>query len=386
MKRHKYQWLLSGLLILVAFSLGAAIYNTQRPETTTTQVSHATIKTHYADWTRLYLRGNQQQKYVKTNNTTNAQTLSESQGYGMLITVMAAQQGIKSHATFDQLTRYYLAHRISGTNPLMAWRQQLTNGKMVSTAAERTSATDGDLDIAYALILADERWHSNGTLNYGQLAKRLLRAIKRREINQTTSLPKVGDWATTSNRNVVRPSDLMTAYFRKFASYTQDGSWTKVAQNSQTTLQKLSRQQTTGLMADFVTVNGVGLTVGAVKANQVSSVHDNQYGYNACRIPWRVAYDYELNHSQISKSIVQKMLRFFTKQSKLTAVYTLKGQAVENYANLAFTAPVYYAAEVLNNTTLLTRYKSTVTATMNQRDYYPATIQMVTLLASGAMR
>ncbi|MFC6177414.1 glycosyl hydrolase family 8 [Companilactobacillus huachuanensis] len=383
MRHHKYQWLISGLIILVAFAIGIAVYNTYSPRSTS-NVSTTVVKEHYQTWTKAYLRGNKQQKFVKTNKGTKDQTLSEAQGYGMLITVMAAQQGFGSQKTFNQLTRYYMRHEISSQNPLMAWRQNHKGIAMVSTKAEKTSATDGDLDIAYALILADERWGSKGELKYNQLAKRLLSAIKSKEINSTTKLPKVGDWATgPKSATVVRTSDLMTAYFRKFASYTNDGSWTKVAQNSQILLKKLSNQQGTGLMADFVTVRSSQLKTGTIGSKEVASEHDNQYGFNACRIPWRVAYDYQLYHSQTSKQIVRKMCRFFADQKQITAIYTLSGKPVESYSNAAFTTPIVYAAQVVGNPELKSRYIQVLTGKMSKTEYYPATIQMATLLASS---
>ena len=385
MKEHKYQWLLSGLIILVAFAIGTAIYNTQSPQSTS-NVSTATIKSRYRTWKNAYLKGSGRQRYVKTNTANKAQTLSEAQGYGMLITVMAVKQGLGSQKSFDQLTRYYLAHQISKDNSLMSWRQNQKDGKMISTKVEQTSATDGDLDIAYALILADEKWGSKGDLKYNQLANQLLAAIKKYEINPTTNLPRVGDWATASkSANLVRTSDLMTAYYRKFASYTKDGSWTKVAQSSQSALKKLSDQHKTGLMADFVTIKGKELKLGSVKANQVASQYDAQYGFNACRIPWRVAYDYQLSHSQTSKGIAQKMCDFFASKKKITAVYTLDGKAVEDYTNIAFTAPVAYAAQVLSDQKLKHNYTKDLTAEIPTNNYYPATIQMMMLLASGSI-
>jgi len=385
LKTHKFQWLIGGLIILVAFAIGTAIYNTAQSTEHKSGISKTVIKEHYQTWTKTYLKGNQQQKFVKTSTDSKVQTLSEAQGYGMLTTVMAAEQGFGNQKTFDQLTNYYVAHRISQQNPLMAWRQQKNGTKMTSTKGEETSATDGDLDIAYALILADEHWGSKGKLKYNQLAKQLLGAIKEQEINSTTNLPKVGNWATGSKAQLVRTSDLMTAYYRKFASYTHDGTWTKVAQNSQLTLKKLSGQQETGLMADFVTVNGSNLKTGNVKPKQVASQYDNKYGFNACRIPWRVAYDYQLNHSKVSKNIVQKMCRFFASQKKLTAVYTLTGKPVEKYANVAFTAPVAYAAQIISNQKLKSRYTSALTEKMSGENYYSDTIQMLTLLTSGSI-
>jgi len=184
---------------------------------------------------------------------------------------------------------------------------------------------------------------------------------------------------------VVRTSDLMTAYFRKFASYTNDGSWTKVAQNSQIVLKKLSDQQETGLMADFVTVTGSKLKTGKIGAKEVASEHDNQYGFNACRVPWRVAYDYQIYHSQSSKQIARKMCRFFADQKQITAIYKLNGDPVEDYTNAAFTTPVAYAAQVVANPELKVRYTKVLTGKMSTKDYYPATIQMATLLASSSI-
>lgn len=386
MKRHKYQWMISGLIILVALAIGIAIYNTYSPRSTSS-VSTAVVKDHYKIWKKAYLLGNKQQEFVKTNNKNSKdQTLSEAQGYGMLITVMAAQQGFGSQKTFNQLTRYYVRHQISSDNPLMAWRQNHKGIAMTSTKEEKTSATDGDLDIAYALILADERWGSKGEIKYNRLAKKLLTTIKKKEINPTTKLPKVGDWATgPKSATVVRTSDLMTAYFRKFASYTNDGSWTKVAQNSQIVLKKLSDQQETGLMADFVTVTGSKLKTGKIGAKEVASEHDNQYGFNACRVPWRVAYDYQIYHSQSSKQIARKMCRFFADQKQITAIYKLNGDPVEDYTNAAFTTPVAYAAQVVANPELKVRYTKVLTGKMSTKDYYPATIQMATLLASSSI-
>ncbi|MCF7522424.1 glycosyl hydrolase family 8 [Levilactobacillus brevis] len=54
--------------------------------------------------------------------------------------------------------KYYRAHRISSSLPLMQWKQTKRAGKMTSVGSEKNSATDGDLDIAYALILADKKW------------------------------------------------------------------------------------------------------------------------------------------------------------------------------------------------------------------------------------
>lgn len=386
MKRHRYQWLIAGLILIVTAVIGGVVWVNQPPKATET-VKHRMVKTHYHNWKKTYLKGSDQAKFVVTNGAErHYQTLSEAQGYGMLIAVFAAQQDLDDRRTFDQLTRYYLAHRISADNPLMAWRQSRHGNEMVSGRSEKSSATDGDLDIAYALILADELWGSDGALDYAKLAHQLLAAIGEREINPVTKLPQVGDWAAKSGfRDLLRPSDLITAYFRKFAAFTKDGSWTRVAQNSQRALKQLSSQHASGLMADFVTVSGPQLKFGTVEPKQVDSEYDHQYGFNACRIPWRVAYDYQMSQSPVSYEIVKKMLRFFKHEKQLGTVYSLNGQPLENYDNAAFTTPLAYAAYAVNDHQLSKRYAPELSKKLVKQGYYPATIHMVTLLTSGSI-
>ena len=48
------------------------------------------------------------------------------------------------------------------------------------------SATDGDLDIAFGLLLADKQWGSAGAINYLAEARKVIAAIKMFEMNQNS--------------------------------------------------------------------------------------------------------------------------------------------------------------------------------------------------------
>lgn len=341
----------------------------------TAQASQAT--TWYKQWKKTYV-GGKTQKYVKANDT---QAYSEGQGYGMLATVLAAKKGANTHTTYNQMYRYYRAHRISSSNPLMEWRQTKQGSKMVSNGGDRNSATDGDLDIAYSLILADKKWGSK-TVNYKQAAKNLLKAIKKNEINQTTYLPKMGNWATSSyDQSKLRTADLMTGYFKTFAKYTHDSFWTKVASHSQTAVKKLSARHKTGLFPDFIRATGGSIKLSAVKAYQVEGASDNQYGYNATRVPWRLAQTYKMTKDATTKKSLKKQLTFFNKKKHITAVYTLSGKAVNSYQNTAFTAPVNYAAKVMKQKGLQAKTAKQLPKSIEKNNYFSATLQVVTALS-----
>lgn len=337
--------------------------------------------TLYNQWKKAYV-GGKTQKYVKSNNGQGAtKAVSEGQGYGMLATVLAAKKGANTHTTFNQFYRYYRAHRISSSNPLMEWEQTKRSGKMTSTGSEKNSATDGDLDIAYSLILADKKWGSK-TTNYKAAAKNILKAIKKNEINKTTYLPKMGNWATSSyDQSKLRTSDLTTGYFKTFATYTKDSFWTKVASHSQTAVKKLSARHKTGLFPDFIKATGSSIKLAAVSAYQIEGASDDQYGYNACRVPWRLAQTYKIKKDSTTKKALKKQLTFFSKRSKVTAVYTLGGKAVNSYVNTAFTAPVNFAAKTLKQKSLQTKTTKQLPKSIEKKNYFSATLEVVTALS-----
>lgn len=337
--------------------------------------------TWYQQWRRTYV-GGKTQKYVRANDGQGATTAySEGQGYGMLAAVLAAKQGANTHAIFNQFYRYYRAHRVSSKVPLMAWRQTMRQGKLTSVGSEKNSATDGDLDIAYALILADKRWGSRQT-NYRQAAKSLLAAIYKREINPTTKLPLMGNWATSAyDQSKVRTSDLVPGYFKVFAKFTKNKGWQAVATRSQKLIKKLSARHKTGLFPDFIRVTGTGLALTAVKACEIESATDNQVGYNANRVPWRLAQSYQLTKNATIKRALTKQLTFFKKRQKVLSGYTLSGRAVQSYGDAAFVAPVNVAARVLKQTSLKKRTGKQLPKTIQKKNYYSGTLQMLCALS-----
>ncbi|WP_125574290.1 glycosyl hydrolase family 8 [Levilactobacillus huananensis] len=364
-----------GLGLVVGLVAGLA---NLRPTTSEAKTNTAVIQ--YRQWRQAYVAG-ASQKYVKSNNGQGKTTaLSEGQGYAMLASVLAAKKGAKTQTTFNQFYRYYRAHRVSSKVPLMQWQQTKRSGKMTSKGSQKNSATDGDLDIAYALILADKQWGSRQT-NYKKAAKSLIKAIKQKEINKTTYLPTMGNWATSSyDVSKLRTADLMTGYFKTFAKYTKDKTWRKVAKQSQVAVKKLSARHKTGLFPDFIFATKKTIKLKAVKPYTIESGTDNQVGYNACRVPWRLAQTYKISRDSVTKRALKKQLAFYNKKKKITAVYTMSGRAVNSYENTAFTAPVHVAAKIMGNKSLTKKTAKQLPKKIEKHNYFSATLQLVTAL------
>ena len=141
--------------------------------------------------------------------------VSEGQGYGMLIVVFMAGTEPQAREIFDGLWRYARAHPSKIHPRLMAWKQ-VTGERTLRD--DEDSATDGDLDIAQALLLADAQWGSAGAVNYREEARTLIGAIKQDEINAKTWTAKLGDWADAGSPMffTTRTSDFMPGHFRSF--------------------------------------------------------------------------------------------------------------------------------------------------------------------------
>ena len=123
----------------------------------------------YKEWKAKYVKQNpnaSDQYYVWYNDDDWSQegdsddkiaiTVSEAHGYGMIITALMAGKDKDAKTYFDGMYRYFRKHPSSNNKDLMAWRQGMKDGKIIDISGAN-SATDGDMDIAYSLILAHKQ-------------------------------------------------------------------------------------------------------------------------------------------------------------------------------------------------------------------------------------
>ncbi|MBT9596061.1 MAG: beta-glucanase [Vitreoscilla sp.] len=302
------------------------------------------VSAHYNTWKTNYLRtAGGQGTWVKYDNTNS--TVSEAHGYGM---VVAAYMGDKT--TFDSMYGYFTKHP-SGTGPhLMSWKQTLSGGVMKNVEGN-DSATDGDLDIAYSLLLAHVQWGSTGSINYKARALEVMHDILAYEVNPTYWNLTPGDWASGSDAIHTRPSDFMTGHILAFAKYDTANAtkWNNVYNTISTAVnyQFTHGSGNTGLMPDFMVRSGSNWV--PTPGTYLEGPHDGDFSYNACRTPWRLAMSY-LNNNRSDMLAVQKKMASWirgktgSKAINVDAGYYVRngtnGNSFETYDDLAFTAPM----------------------------------------------
>ena len=168
------------------------------------KLDHESVRNYYSYWKAKYIKPS---KRVKGGSFVDFEakgsTCSEAQGYGMLITVYLSE----SKQEFESLNLFRQQFKSNIDARLMAWK--IDDKK--ATPVDTTCATDGDLDIAYALILASEKWKAP---EYLKQARTILTGIEESLVRSDFSLRR-GDWDT--QQHSTRLSDFMPSHFATFA-------------------------------------------------------------------------------------------------------------------------------------------------------------------------
>jgi hypothetical protein len=209
----------------------------------------------YTRWTRTFV----QNDHIVAPEQQNAIT-SEAMGYGMMI---AAAMGDK--AAFDRFHTYVKNNGGSGSG-LMTWK----NGGS-------GSASDGDIDIAYALYMANVQWPSGG---YSTPASQMAAAILSQDL--VSNVIRGGSSFRDAPFN---PSYFSPAAFRAFGS-----SFSTALSTNNNLVNANVSANTSGIPTDWANASN-GAPSGPGSAQVTSDIQDGNngaMGYDAARVPWRL--------------------------------------------------------------------------------------------------
>ena len=293
-------------------------------------------------------------------------TVSEGIGYGMLIAVYMGDQ-----ALFDDLWKYEQLWPNDKTG-LMDWYIDAGGTMRLGTGP----ATDGDEDMAFALVMASRQWGGKGSLaaNYLDIAKDLITKIWNNEIFQSKLL-RPGNWGDWSTVNI---SYFAPAYYRVFDAVDTDTThdWPSVIATAYDTvtnaLNATNKNQGNGLVPAWCTSDGAP-NGGALGIGQTAPTN---YQYDSCRTPFRIALDWCWFGDQRARDYAAKTSSFFSGvgAAKIADGYALDGTAAPQHPgqrSAAFIGPAGVGAMTSNT------YQ-----TLINESY--ATIATGTALAGGA--
>lgn len=326
--------------------------NCIKPDNITQAEMNTNVASYYDYWKSQYLKNNLSSLpggyYVKGEATGNADGYiplgtSEGQGYGMIIVALMAGHDPNAQTIYDGLFKTARAFRSSKNTNLMGWVVADNN----TAQGKFTSATDGDMDIAYSLLLAHYQWGSNGAVNYISEARKMIADGLKASYITTSNRLNLGDWDDKNALNT-RPSDWMMSHMHAFYQETNDNAWLNVINNLYNVYNQFSNKYSaaTGLISDFVVKD----PPEPAPRNYLNEFPEtNEYNYNACRVPLRIVMDYAQYGNTDARNIAEKMVSWIKQKTgnnpaNIIDGYKLNGDNTGSGAAAVFTAPFIAAA------------------------------------------
>jgi len=343
----------------------------------------------YDTWKANHLEGGcgSGRYYVAARTWGANLTVSEAHGYGMIITVLMAGHDPDAQMIFDGMYSYFRDHPSDVSPDLMAWFQNTS----CNDAEGVNSASDGDLDIAYALLLADKQWGSGGDVDYGAAAGRVLAAIKTHELHPSGYM-LLGDWVGPGHDehyDATRSSDFMPGHFASFADATSDGTWTSALDKTYDIFEDIqnSHSPSTGLLPDFIQTIADGPS--PAYSGFLEGPGDGSYSANACRNPWRLAAHFLTTGDARAHDTVQKINSWVRSETgsnpwDIKAGYKLSGSPANgsDYLNPAYIAPLGVGAMVdAQNQAWLNELWAITSDYSSQGSYYEDTLSVLAMIA-----
>lgn len=392
------------LLLCIAYPVYAAV---QRPfpqhvaytpgtikpnHVTQTQLDNA-VTAFYTIWKTQYLRTGDSEGcqpgryYVRFSPDGPTIAVSEGQGYGMIITALMAGYDSNAKTYFDGLYWYYKDHPSQNHPALMAWKQ--VTG-CITPAGENSSATDGDMDIAYALLLADAQWGSAGTINYRQEALNVIQAIMAQEINPGTWSIMLGDWVEPTEPTYyygTRTSDFMLNHLRAYQAASGDARWGQVLTTTYNLIDamQISYSPATGLLPDFI--QNLNSTPQPAAPSYLEGPYDGDYYYNACRDPWRIGVEYLLSADPRAKTAADAINTWIRNKTgndpaNIHAGYYLNGADLpeNDYTTMAFVAPLGVGAMLDSSNQAWLNSLWDLVVSQSLEGYYEDTLKLLAML------
>lgn len=319
----------------------------------------AAIAAAYQNWTRTFVNGNT----IVAPEQQGAIT-SEAMGYGMMI---AAAMGDKT--AFDKFHTYVKNQGGSGSG-LMTWK----NGGS-------GSATDGDIDIAFALLMASAQWGGS----YGTDSANMAAAILSQDI--VGNVIRGGSNYRDSNFN---PSYFAPAAFAKFSGFgtALSTGYTMVNNNVTGT--------TSGIPTDWGNPSATSGTASGPGSAQVTSDitdgNNGAMGYDAARVPWRLGlHACQGGQTTALAAIVNLFASKYDMGASIDMMkagwYKTNGNPHPNAKDLqgSYIGPIGVGAMAMGNVAMKDRAFRTMLDILESGDfnhtYFPSTVGLLTALA-----
>jgi endo-1,4-beta-D-glucanase Y len=273
-------------------------------------------------------------------------------------------------------------------NNLMAWKM---NTYESSTGG---SATDADIDIAAALLIA---YQKTGNSTYKDEALLIAKSIWEWEVSTSTKLllPAMNN-EVLGDGHLYNISYMSLAALKMFAAFDSDHDWNSVLDATLAYLQKV-QDAGDGLWPDWSDPDGAPIDPDnnsnqSLKGKNGTTNSYEAFQKEAVRIPWRIAWYYSWFGDERAKALLDKAQAFIASQGKdtpnsLNAWYAYSGGNMASGLASTYMWASYCAfamGSASNQDWLNACNERLLDATIPKNGYYNASLQlMYNLLFNG---
>jgi len=340
-----------------AFPQNAAVGKCM-PATNAAKFSSA-IAQIYANWVKTFVQDSKIVAPEQNNDVT-----SEAMGYGMMI---AAAMGDKT--LFDKFSKYVGDNSSGG---LMNWKNNQSG-----------SASDADLDIAYAYLMAELQWPGGG---YKAKSDAVASAIASKDL-----VSSVITGGSSFHDAAYNPSYFAPAWMRKLSGLTGaiDANYTLVNANI--------TSPTSGVPTDWAS-KSTGKPSDSGGAQVTSDIQDGgngAMGYDSARVPWRLGMDACLGGTNTTglKAIVDLFASKYDAGATIDLMkagwYKTSGLVHTNAKKVSmqgsYIGPMGVGGMAMGNTAMRDRAFRALLDILENGDYnhtyFPSTVGLLSLLA-----
>jgi endo-1,4-beta-D-glucanase Y len=303
------------------------------------------------------LNANYNAKYLSMDGQTKDDqsiTTSKGQAYSLLRSVLTNDK-----PTFEKVLNWTLTNLKRPSDSLLA--SKYSQGKIL----DEENTTDGDLDIAYSLILANRNWNDK---NYLDQAKKIISDIWKNRVvdhnGQVFLLPFKSK--AKEGFEILNPSYFAPMYYTEFATIDPINNWNKLRDNTYSQLEQIHQNHI--LYPDWIKYN-INTQQYESAAKELFNDKTDNFSFEATRIVLRVGQDYQRTKDDRALRILQSAAQVFDNnldQTTIKASIDPKGNSVLTYETSATDA---MASIALNATDAKNKSKIWKDLILNKTDY-----------------
>lgn len=291
----------------------------------------AVIRSAYGEWLATfmladYTPGRAFLRMGVTKRVLKYQVIASSlgQGYAMLISALMGGDDLGAQGRFDRLLNFVDVHPSEKSPYLMSW--QVTPDTTLSKPL--ASFTQGDLLIAYALLMADKQWGSTGDMDYRAIAGKIIHALREDCIHpQLHHLLSSNDADPQDDLRYLttRTSDAALLCLNAFMRLDPTPAWQQAVDKMKSLLENLS-----GLPGSVLSADG----------KTDVSIYDS-FDEEAAPMLFQLALASIFMKDQVAKAVLQRIverLRQASPDGKFVQAYSLEGKPQSDQTSLVMLA------------------------------------------------